>query len=627
MVRQKPCPAWRGLAALVAVALLGSLALLGMAAPASAHASLIGTSPRPDQVLAAAPPDIVLSFDDAVDLKTATVQVLEPSGSALALPAAAHLGKDATSLTVPLPKTLGTGTRTVLYRVVSADGHPVQGSFRFSIGVATASSATPDALVSGESGLGAFLGVARWVAFVGLALAVGTMLLIVLAWPDGLEVGVVRRMLWFGLGSLGTASVVSLLLYGPYVEGNGLSGVFSDLDYGLSTRIGKLLVARLVLLALVLAGMVAWLRRPREQAPRFTGTAPVVGTLVVGGVLALTWSLATHSADGGGRMLTLPVDLVHMLAMSAWLGGMPALLVLLLKVKDGEAVAKAVPMFSRTATVCVIALVATGVVQAWRQVGSADALTSTTYGDWLMVKVALVLGIVAIGGFSRWWATPRLIDAQRTPEGPATRRKGITTARTAALNAGSTRLGRLVALETGLGALVLAVTATLVATQPAEAAHQAELAALSSAKTNRALLAASPTDTTIGFRLAKLAAGQQPVVYRTPLEVPPGSPIGRGFVQAVISPAFGGLPNELHVSVTDDKGAPLPVGSVLVDLRAVGSDQQSGQSPLSSTGQGHFFSAFTVPREGKWELGITVQDVNGEKAVVIVPFEATVLAT
>jgi copper transport protein len=375
----------------------------------------------------------------------------------------------------------------------------------------------------------------------------------------------------------------------------------------------------------VLAGLAAWFRRSRDR--RVTGTVPVVGTVVVGGALALTWSLATHSADGTGRMVTLPVDLVHMLAMSAWLGGMPALLVLLLKVRDGAALATAVPMFSRTATVCVVALVATGVLQAWRQVGSADALTSTTYGDWLLVKVGLVVGIMAIGGFARWWATPRLVAAQHTPEGQPSRRRGTPTARTAALHSGSTRLGRLVALETGLGALVLAVTATLVATQPAEAAHRAEQAALSSAKTNRALLAASPADTTIGFRLAKVAAGAQPVLYRTPLAVPPGSPRGRGYVQAVISPAFGGLPNELHVSVTDDQGRPLPVGSVLVDLRAVGSDQRSAQSPLSSTGQGHFFSAFTVPREGKWELGITVQDVTGEQALVIVPFEAAVSAT
>lgn len=64
------------------------------------------------------------------------------------------------------------------------------------------------------------------------------------------------------------------------------------------------------------------------------------------------------------------------------------------------------------------------------------------------------------------------------------------------------------AADTGLGALVLAVTATLVATQPAEAAHETDLAALSSATTNRALLAASPADTTIGFRLAKLNGGQ-----------------------------------------------------------------------------------------------------------------------
>ena len=40
--------------------------------------------------------------------------------------------------------------------------------------------------------------------------------------------------------------------------------------------------------------------------------------------------------------------------------------------------------------------------------------------------------------------------------------------------------------------------------------------------------------------------------------------------------------------------------------------EKSANHALSSTGQGHFFSAFTVPREGQWVLAITVQDVNGE---------------
>jgi copper transport protein len=556
----------RGLAGAVTAALLGALALLGLATPASAHAALVTTSPRADSVLAAAPAQVVLTFSDPIEAKTATMQVLEPGGAPLAVPAPAHVGGDKRTLAVALPQALGPGTRTVLYRVVSTDGHPVQGSLRFSVGVATAS-ATPDALVSGGGALGLYLGVARWVAFVGLALAVGTLLLVVLAWPGGLGVPAVRRMLWYGLGSLALATLASLLLYGPYVQGSGLSGVLSDLGYGSSTRIGELLLVRLGLIVVVVTALMWWLRRGAVRS----GAGPAAVTIVAGGAaLALTWSLATHSADGG-RLVTLPVDLVHMMAMSAWLGGMPALLVLLLKVRDSAALTRAVPMFSRTATICVVALVGTGVIQAWRQVGSADALTSTSYGDWLMIKVALVVGIVALGGFARWWATPRLVAANAAPEGRSTRRAGIATARTAALQTGSTRLGRVVALETGLGALVLAVTATLVATQPAQAAHEADLAAHSSASTNRALLAAAPVDATIGFRLATVPTGQEPVAYRTPLVLPDGPSAGRGFVQAVISPAFGGLPNELHVSVTDDQGRPLPVGSVLVDLRSVGS--------------------------------------------------------
>ncbi len=614
---------WRCLAAAVAVALLSGLALLGLAAPAAAHASLISTTPRPDQVLAAAPKTVSLTFSDAIDLKTALVQVLEPSGAPLAVGDPVHVAAKPNTLEVTLPVELAQGTRTVLYRVVSADGHPLQGSFRFSVGVATAS-ATPDALVSDGGALGLYLGIARWVAFVGLALAVGTLLLVVLAWPGGLGVPAVRRMIWSGLGALAGASTASLLLYGPYVQGTGLSGIASGLDYGISTRIGTLLLVRLALVAVVVVALALWLRGARESG-RVGGAGPVAATLLGGGALALTWSLATHSAEGS-RFVTLPVDLVHMMAMSAWLGGMPALLVLLLKVKDSAALTKAVPMFSRTATICVIALVATGVLQAWRQVGSADALTSTTYGDWLLVKVGLVLGIVALGGFARWWATPRLVAAHAVPEGRGSRRAGVSTARSAAVEAGSARLGRVVALETSLGAVVLAVTATLVATQPAEAAHEAALAAHSSASTNRALLAASPADLTIGFRLAKPAPGAEPVAFREALAVPEGPAKGRGFVQAVISPAFGGLPNELHVSVTDDQGRPLPVGSVLVDLRTVGGTRErSSQSPLSSSGQGHFFSAFTVPRAGQWELGITVRDVNGTEALVIVPFEAQVM--
>lgn len=632
------CQLWRSVTALAAAAVFIGVVLLVSAAPASAHADLLDTSPRADQVLESPPADVELRFSDTVDLSTALVQVIESDGETLTGVGAPARVKGLTSTVgVRVPDSLGRGTRTVIYRVVSADdGHLVQGAFQFSIGVATVS-ATPDVLGDSDtdSKLELYLGIARWVAFVGLALAIGTLLLVFLAWPGGLAVPAVRRLLWTGLGSLSVASVASLLLYGPYISGTGLSDIADTdvLDLALATRVGRLLVVRLALLAGVGGALYLVFRRrsrpatekPGTEAPQLGGARPAVATLGVGGALALTWSLAGHGAAGGGKLIALPVDLAHILAMSAWLGGMPALLVLVLKVRDGQALARAVPAFSRTAAVCVTALVLTGVVQAWRQVGSADALRSTTYGGWLIVKLALVVVILGLGALTRWWAAPRL-GATPAPLQRARRAPSASVPRAAMTTpvAGAGRLGRLVALETGVGALVLAVTATLVSTQPAGAAHRSQEVA-AAAKASPVMLAASPVDTTVGFRLAAVSSGQEPVAFVTPLMAPPGAAKGRGWVQAVISPAFNGLPNELRLSVTDDRGRLYPIGSAAIDLRAVGGPERSSQFPLRSTGPGRFVAAFTVPSAGQWQLGITLRDVDGREAVVLVPFAVKAL--
>ena len=304
---------------------------------------------------------------------------------------------------------------------------------------------------------------------------------------------------------------------------------------------------------------------------------------------------------------------------------MPALLVLLLRVRESAALSRAVPVFSRTATVCVLTLVATGVLQTWRQVGSADALTSTAYGGWLIVKLALVAGILALGALARWWAAPHLLATLKTDRRPKGRRAtSVSTSRqpAAVTAAGTGPFGRLVAIETSLGAVVLAVTATLVSTQPAEAAHRSKQAA-ASAEATPLMLVASAIETTVGFRLAALTPNQEPSAFVTPLVVPPGPAQGRGFVEAVISPAFGGLPNELHISVTDDLGKPYEIAVAAIDLRAVGGTERSSRYGLRSTGQGHFAAAFTVPSAGKWQLGISVRDAAGMEALILVPFEAS----
>ena len=69
--------------------------------------------------------------------------------------------------------------------------------------------------------------------------------------------------------------------------------------------------------------------------------------------------------------------------------------------------------FSATATWAVGLIVASGVFQAWRQIGSWKALTDTDYGTILLLKVTLVMAAIEAGlvqpalGGSAWWRPPR----------------------------------------------------------------------------------------------------------------------------------------------------------------------------------------------------------------------------
>ena len=73
--------------------------------------------------------------------------------------------------------------------------------------------------------------------------------------------------------------------------------------------------------------------------------------------------------------------------------------------------ALAVSRFSPIALGCVVAIVATGTYQAWRGVGTLGALTGTTYGRLLIVKIAAMCVLIALGYLAR----RRIAEGLRAP--------------------------------------------------------------------------------------------------------------------------------------------------------------------------------------------------------------------
>ena len=119
------------LAALVAV-LVAAMALAG-AGIASAHAVRIATDPAEGAALAQGPQRVSATFNEELQPEFAAMTVVGPDGN---LWSAGDPQVTGAVIAVGVRPLGPAGTYTVNYRVTSADGHPVSGSWSFRLTVA-----------------------------------------------------------------------------------------------------------------------------------------------------------------------------------------------------------------------------------------------------------------------------------------------------------------------------------------------------------------------------------------------------------------------------------------------------------------------------------------------------------
>ncbi|MEV0174974.1 copper resistance protein CopC [Streptomyces sp. NPDC050803] len=540
------------------------LLLLGGAGPASAHAALRGTDPEDGTVLQSAPRHLTLTFTESVGLLDDSVRVLGPDGRRLSLDEPRHAPDGDGTARVTLPRGLEQGTYTVAWRVVSADSHPVSGAFTFSVGTP---SPTPAAVPDGpaeDPATAALHKIARYLAYLAAALLIGTAAFAALCRPP--DTTALRAPLLAGWWTLLVTTLALLVLRAPYETGEGPAAVLdpSALAHTLTTRPGLALLTRL---ALLLAAAGYLLRLTRHRWP---GAALAVG-------LALTWAAAEHASAGIQVPVAMASSVLHLLATTVWLGGLTALLTLLFR-SPVPLPARTVTRFSRLAFASVTVLVVTGVYQSWRGLGSWDALTGTTYGRLLVVKLAAVALLLAAAGLSRRW-TARLAAVpaaqERVPELVGGPPPPPLPEPPAAPDARALR--RSVLAEVAVGVAVLVITTVLTGTLPgraeAEAAQQAPPAVRTSV-------------TTVPFDV-----GTPGGTGKVQITLDPGR-VGDNSVQAVVYGPDGGLATvpELRLSFT------LPAGDI-------------GPLDAGLTDRGGYWATgdLNLPLPGTWTMKVTVR--------------------
>ena len=466
--------------ALLALALLAALlGVLARPSPASAHGALRHSQPSAGAHLSAAPRELRLVFNEAVELAVARLRLIGPDSVVVPL-SPLRRGDSASVIVADVAGPLVAGTYTVAWQIAGRDGHPVRDTFRFTIapgatglGAVADTVAARDSTIAGEEGPpaeghhdpvamptgGAFdaesplFAAVRWLGFAATLALTGVLgfglAVLPAARGRGLTTGQSATDPWGRLRGFGLAAGVTLLAAAGLrllAQSVAMHGPADAFDAGLvlamlgTTLWGTAWFVQLAAALLALAGFALLLRRP-AAGWTLAGVATVAA--------AVSASLSGHAAAvPGGAALAVLADAAHVLAAGGWLGTLLVLAAVGLPLalrqapaERGRAAAALVDAFSPLALGCAAVVALTGVVSAWLHLGGLGALVGSGYGRTLLIKLAALLPVAAIGAYNWRRVRPTLADGS-----------------------GAHRMRRSAAAELALGVVVLAVTAVLVAT-------------------------------------------------------------------------------------------------------------------------------------------------------------------
>jgi copper transport protein len=358
--------------------------LLGAAhtGPAAAHAVLVSADPPDHAVLARAPAQLRLDFDEPVTLTE--LRLVGPDGK----PVAVQPQAIDTEVSAAIPGSLAPGIYTVSYRVISADGHVVVGALQFGFGIAAGHWSASS---SGISALRWWLAGCAWIAMLGGFLSFGLPLL---GLPQSGAVASPRDRRLGDAAALmaGLASIVALGFQGLAMTGAPWKGLRDPHIWLAGAGTATAQFAAMLTLGLLLQ-RISLRAAPRLRAPLLAGAAALV---------ILAYATTGHVyAIGAAASAALAI---HVACALFWVS---ALLPLLARLRDAEP-AEAMRRFSQLALPAVIVLVLAGAVIACLQVQHLNEMTTTAYGMALTAKLILVALALGCAAVNRWVLTPAI---------------------------------------------------------------------------------------------------------------------------------------------------------------------------------------------------------------------------
>jgi len=440
----------------------------GVSATTTEPNTIVSSSPADGSVLDAAPIAIILNF--AQEIGEATTVALNCDAEIVTLPAPSFADDDL-SLTIDLSGAVipSSSTCSIRWTSFGSDGgQSGDGIITFNVSVGSApattvatgtdmptatvpptgvttsteaasSDAVPinDFSVSGTGDGAVWLG--RFLSTTSIAILFGALVVITMAWPEGVEYLVTVRFLRIVWLVAMTSTFLFTAAAAGAVSGDGFSAGLSPGTWGELVDGGWAGIAVLARILLVAAsGVVAF--RPDFVIDPTTQ----LGALGVVGLATAT--IGISRTVGELAIIGILVGIAHAIAMAIWIGGVIFVARIVLAGPGEEDLVHAVRGFSRISMGAMIVTVATGVVLFLRLDGGE--LFSSGHGRVVLLKAAIVAILVFLAITARQVVGQRLSRAHEM---------GIREA---------DRLRRAFGTEAAIGTLVLAVSAWLLAFTP-----------------------------------------------------------------------------------------------------------------------------------------------------------------
>lgn len=381
---------------LPAVALAVAALAPGAAEPApggALHTRLLASIPADGETIDPGARGVVLEYNEPVEPDLARVRLHAGSGAPTVTLEIRSDPEDPRRLLGSLPA-LDPGGYRIAWRVVSDDGHPVEGSFVFHVRPGPGAPAAtgepgppPPPAVDHAPDEPPRVPRALLVPLRGLAVgtlgALAGLLGFALLGGGGRAPRGMTGLAWAAAAAAGLHLVAWISVASPAgLSGEGASAALATLPGRLEAiRAG---LALLALWATVLA------RRPRLAA------AFAAGAVLTGGVLGHASTISPT--------VSIPLKVLHVGAASAWLGG----LVWLVVTRREAALRGRAGLVSTVALAAVVVLALTGAAQSVVSLERLADLHASTYGRLLLAKIAGLSGLVAFGAVHRRRHLPAL---------------------------------------------------------------------------------------------------------------------------------------------------------------------------------------------------------------------------